>query len=558
MSKGQTLRRRIFRWLAIAAAVVLLTFTILAGLVWHWLADPPPLPRDLSVTQLVPEQRGDRVWLGQSWSTERDGLRVLYVTGPPFDLGYANGVLTQGLMHRQEDALIEVLDTFVPAWARWLVKGVVVYQNRDLEDYVTPEHKLEILGLSHGCPDTHPTMGPFYHRLLNYHAAQDISYMMMNHPLIRGCTAFGAWGEATVDGHLLCGRNFDWEAHPVFDRDRLVILCEPDGGIPFISVAWSGMVGAVSGLNRAGVSLTMNGAPSRLPGGARTPTCLVGRTVLQNARNLDEAVAIIRAANVFVSAHFLVGSRADGRFIVVEKTPDTTAIRDADTAHTLACANHYLTDALRDRPENTAFRDNMDSPARYARVSELLTQAAGTLDAAAAARILRDRRLPGGAFAGNGHRSSLNPIIATHAVIIDITAGLLWVPQPPHQLGKFIAFDVNDFERVLPERALKADPMQASGEYDRYVAARTALEKGRKALSRGKAEEAVKRAKEAEALNPGFYQNAWLLGEALLKQGRTDEARAALVTALRGEPAWGSERRRIKQLLAQFPAPPAE
>ena len=29
-----------------------------------------------------------------------------------------------------------------------------------------------------------------------------------------GCTAFGAWGAATANGHLLTGRNFDWEAHP--------------------------------------------------------------------------------------------------------------------------------------------------------------------------------------------------------------------------------------------------------------------------------------------------------------------------------------------------------
>jgi hypothetical protein len=48
-------------------------------------------------------------------------------------------------------------------------------------------------------------------------------------------------------------------------------MCEPAGGIPFISLSWAGMAGVVSGMNRAGVSVTVNGAPSALPkdGGAR-------------------------------------------------------------------------------------------------------------------------------------------------------------------------------------------------------------------------------------------------------------------------------------------------
>ena len=42
-------------------------------------------------------------------------------------------------------------------------------------------------------------------------------------------------------------------------------MCEPDNGIPFISLSWAGMAGVVSGMNRAGVSVTVNGAPSSLP-----------------------------------------------------------------------------------------------------------------------------------------------------------------------------------------------------------------------------------------------------------------------------------------------------
>jgi isopenicillin-N N-acyltransferase-like protein len=167
-------------------------------------------------------------------------------------------------------------------------------------------------------------MGPYYNRILNYHGAQDISYMLMNSPLIRrGCTAFGAWGARHAEGHLLCGRNFDWEADPVFDEDRILIICEPKNGIPFISLAWAGMAGCVSGheprrrfhrrQRRAVASARRR--PRRRPAWWRAKFWST-RTI--SPRRPE----IIRKRQVFVSAMFLVGSRADGKFIVIEKTPE--------------------------------------------------------------------------------------------------------------------------------------------------------------------------------------------------------------------------------------------
>src|SRR4030095_138086 len=109
------------------------------------------------------------------------------------------------------------------------------------------------------------------------------------------------------NGRLITGRNFDWEAAEVFSRDRVVIMCDPDDGIPFISLAWAGMVGVVSGMNRAGVSVTLNGAPSSLPRDIATPAAIVARDILQHTRNLDEATRRLRDAKVFVSTLWLIG-----------------------------------------------------------------------------------------------------------------------------------------------------------------------------------------------------------------------------------------------------------
>ena len=549
MKQKRTLRQRVTRLAAWLAAIALVAGIAAFVYLGSCITQPPPLPSDVSITNLAVEARGDLVYLGKNWFGQREGLRVLYLTGTPFERGFANGKLTEKLVHRQEQVVVDLMNTMIPHWWQQMaVKALVVFQTRYLPRYVAPEIRMEILGMTYGCPDVRPQDGPYYHRVLSYHAAQDISYMLMNHPLLRGCTGFAAWGDATVGGHLLCGRNFDWEAAPVFDEDRVLILCEPDKGIPFVSLAWPGMAGAVSGMNREGVSISVNGAPSDLPAYARTPTCLVAREVLQYARTLEEATAIIRRSEVFVSALFLVGSRRDGRFIIVEKTPTQTAIQPAPATHFMVQANHYLTAALKDVPINLKYLQVDTSLSRAARMEELL-RAAAQLDAAQAVAILRDRRLPGGVFAGNGQRGSLNPLIATHSVVMDLSAGIFWAASPPHQLGKFVAFDVNEFSRELPDQTIKPDPLLISGEYERYRQSQQELAVGWTALKRKDSATAIRSARKAEELNPGYYKHAWLLGEALLAQGDKAAAVQALRDAQARQPALGGERKKIEELL---------
>jgi tetratricopeptide (TPR) repeat protein len=545
--------RRLLRLCAGTLVALLLLWGLMLLLMWHWVAKPPPLPPEAATPPPALEHRADRVYFGRNWFGRREGLPVLYLTGTPYEMGYANGILTQKLIHRQEGYIIQLMNRFVPQrWAQFLIKFVVVYKNRYLSQHIPPEYQLEILGLSRGCPDIYPQLGPYYHRMLNYHGAQDISYMMMHSFLIRGgCTSFGAWGPETAAGHLLTARNFDWEADPVFDEDRIVIICEPKDGIAFISLAWAGMAGCVSGMNREGVSVTVNGAPSHLPKDVATPTCLVAREILQRAHNLAEATAIVRRRQVFVSALFLVGSRNDGRFAVIEKTPERMAVREADGQPYIVCANHYLTPDLEGDPVNQEFKRVDTSLSRYERMKQLLQGAAGVLDPARCAAVLRDRRLPGGQFAGNGHRSSLNPLIATHSVIMDLTGGIFWAAAPPHQLGRFVAFDINDPEKLLPEQALAADSMLVGGDYELYLTAKAKLGEGFQALKRGDLDQAMDCAHQAEERNPGFYANSWLLAEVLFRQGKYPEATQACRKAQAGKPALAGERRRIQLLLEQ-------
>lgn len=551
--------RQLSRWLKrisiTALAFALVGWIAFEILLRQWTAKPPPLPADVSIMQLTPQTNASgRVTFGESWTERREGLLVVRLKGKPFDMGYASGRLLREQTHTLEREFLEMIRGYVlQDWKIKLLQNYITYRNRRLSDFIPLDYRQQIHGSTLGSPDIHPQFGDYYNRVLNYHAAQDVSYMMIDNPLVSraGCTAFAAWGKASAGGHLIAGRNFDWEAAEVFSRDRVVILCEPDGGIPFISLAWAGMAGVVSGMNRAGVSVTINGAPCDLPDDTASPVAMVARDVLQKTRTLAEALETIRKAKVFVSTIWLIGSRADGKFIVVEKTPEGTAVRESDTDSIIA-ANHFQTDAMKLLERNTNFIAESTSASRYHRTEELLRNARGTIDSKLVAEFLRDRKLPGSVSAGETHRGTLNACIATHAVVMDLTDGIFWAATPPNQLGKFVAFDVNDFERLLPDRGLPADASLSSGQHGNVAKARKLLAEARQALKRGESEAALKTATEAETLNPGFYQNAALRGRALLALGRATEAKAAFTAALAAQPAFLAERRELEEELRKL------
>jgi tetratricopeptide (TPR) repeat protein len=186
---------------------------------------------------------------------------------------------------------------------------------------------------------------------------------------------------------------------------------------------------------------------------------------------------------------------------------------------------------------------------RYQRMTELLQTNRSTINASVAAEMLRDRQLPGGKFPGNGHRSTLNALIATHATVMDLTDGIFWAAAPPHQLGRFVAFDVNDFDRELPDLGVSADAMLESGEYENARQSHKLLAEGWHALKSGDLETALSDAAKAETLNPGFYQNASLRGRALLGLKRNSEAAQAFETAIAAQPAFQSEKKELEDLL---------
>lgn len=392
-------------------------------------------------TRLPPLRRsGGVARMGRQYLTRRGKVWELGLAGGAWEMGVAHGRLARGLMLRGDAHMIRTLRHYLPnGFLRHAVVGAVRLQHRNADRALPPARRMEIAGEARGLGrDPYAWFMPAFERMVRYHSAYDVALSFEGSPIV-GCSAFAAAGPATVDGHTIIGRNFDAELGEPFDEDKTVTLFRADGRIPFASVAWPGLTGVVTGMNLEGLWVSVNGARAGEPSYDGTPLVLILRDVLEHARSVDEAIRVARRHRPMVSHLVLVADGDERDFAVIERSTERFEVRRGRDL--LALTNHFET-ALRDDPKDAAVRKKTSTLARRARLDELLAAARGHLDVPRAVGILRDRRAVGGGVLPLGDRRALDALIATHSVVADATARVLWVAEAPHTLGRYVRFDL--------------------------------------------------------------------------------------------------------------------
>jgi len=372
---------------------------------------------------------------------EHNGLWLMYLEGSPYEVGYAHGLLTQELNYNQEKAFLERLAELIPSrsYQRFMLSFVRFF-NRNLDDYVKEEYRQEIYGISRFASPDFDFMGPAYARMLNYHAAHDLGHAVQNMNLV-ACTAFGAWDSHSADSSLIIGRNFDFYVNDDFARDKLLCFIQPDSGYSFAMITWAGFAGVVSGMNEKGLTITLNAAKSSIPTGAKTPVSLLAREILQYAANIEEAYGIAKSRETFVAESFFIGSAADRKAVVIEKSPENIDIYDPDTSFIIV-TNHFQSNMFLYNPLNVENMQNETSVYRMERVRELLAENPKVGPETAAA-ILRDYKGLGGKNIGLGNEKAVNQFIAHHSVIFQPEIRRIWIAGPPYNLGEYRAYDMD-------------------------------------------------------------------------------------------------------------------
>jgi isopenicillin-N N-acyltransferase like protein len=415
--------------------------------------------------------------LGNNWFRKSEsGLYELYVEGEPYTIGLATGRLTKELVQFQEVAFTNQIHQLVPSnFYLGLLRHFVRWFNRDLENYVPEEYQQEIFGISQAASSDFDDIGPPFQRILNYHAAHDIGHALQNMSLV-GCTSFATWKDKSEDSTLIIGRNFDFYVGDSFARDKIIAFYHPAKGHPFMMVTFGGMTGVLSGMNKEGLTVTINAAKSEIPSSSAMPVSLVAREILQYASTIEEAYRIAKKRKMFVAESFLIGSAKDKRAAIIEKTPDAIDLFEP-TNNQLVCTNHFQGKLLGNTSTNQEHMRSSASVYRNDRVVQLLERN-GKNSVGKTASILRNQLGLNDSNIGLGNEKSINQLIAHHGIIFQPEKKLVWVSTSPWQLGKFVCYDLNkvfdrkqreDTEIYEADRTIPADSFLLTKAYREYV-----------------------------------------------------------------------------------------
>jgi predicted choloylglycine hydrolase len=378
----------------------------------------------------------------------KQNLWELYVEGDPLERGLATGSLTDSLLKKQQKVFFDKINELLPSkFKQKTLKTFLKWYGRKLYLNVPEEYKAEIYGISEYSSHDFDNIAPRYLRSLYLHASHDIGHALQDLALV-GCSSFAAWGEKSEDGNLILGRNFDFYAGDDFAKDKIVAFVNPKEGHPFMMVTWAGMIGAVSGMNREGLTVTINAAKSKIPLMAKTPVSILTREILQYAATLDEAVVIAKNRKVFVSESIMVGSANDGKAIIIEVTPHSFGIYEVPNSNQLICSNHFQSVELKNDENNQLQIENSHSKYRFERMEQLF-DANPKINPQIAADILRNKEGLNNLPLGYGNEKALNQLMAHHAIIFKPKERLVWVSSNPYQLGEFVCYDLNKvFEKT--------------------------------------------------------------------------------------------------------------
>ena len=333
----------------------------------------------------------------------------------------------------------------------------------------------------------------------------------------------------------------------------VVTFARPEGRIAWAGVSWPGSVGVVTGVNANGIAVMVGPARTSDVRPTRTarPVALLARTVLEQAKTLDEAIKLLEGTPTLGSAVFVVVDGSSGTWVLVERTP-SKAITERNP-RSPAISDVFTTNALSNDPENDRARRMQPSPGRVERAAKLVRTPLP--DLAAMAQLLRDQRGLDESPRPAGHRGVIDDGRAVHTVILDPASLELWVADP-RAGGRMRAFDLRhelraEGDRATPPADLAADPASELDRVANLAAARADLRNARAALNDGRYADATEACARARVRVPALPEALELAAMIALASGDHARARAEFEAWLDGGPDDPKGEERARALLAR-------
>jgi isopenicillin-N N-acyltransferase-like protein len=230
--------------------------------------------------------------------TDDGKVRVLYVSGTPYERGYQHGVL---LRKEVQDNLLSMHEKLLD---KFRFEELLDESFERQRPFMPQEYVDEMHGLAHGARIPLRVVHAIHAlpEITEWGGKRKLKKVikdMMEGVYGTSCSNFSATGKATPDTTMYTVRILDWGLHKISKLHEypLVTVNVPDKGIPSANIGWAGFLGAVSGMNAEGITLGEMGYGD--PEGETMrgmPMPFVLRNVLTYSKNLADVRKIIKSS----------------------------------------------------------------------------------------------------------------------------------------------------------------------------------------------------------------------------------------------------------------------
>lgn len=257
---------------------------------------------------------------GKGWLERINGYHVLHLKGTPYEMGFQHGVLLRESVQKNFDTLLRVKgdQTLVEIAGFQLKPRDVLNQIIAVQQpFVAKKFTDEMDGLAAGADL--PTD--------DIRAANFI-------PELFHCSGFAIAGGATADGTLYHGRVLDYATDWGLQEHAVVIIAEPDGGIPYVNIGYAGFVGSVTGMNAKHISIGEMGGGG-LGNWQGVPMAQLMREVIETAETLADAINVFQNNPRTCQYFYVIADGKTGESVGMEATWEKVDVIRAGQSHPL-------------------------------------------------------------------------------------------------------------------------------------------------------------------------------------------------------------------------------
>ncbi len=267
------------------------------------------------------QAHGDTIIFGKSKKYTNNNLKIVYLQGSPFEIGYAHGKL-----------LKKEIEDHVKFWLHYgklrflgTNYGINLMMDRakEVEQHIPSEYLEELRGISVGSNVDYDT-------LLMINALPTTAKSLSGY----GCTSFAFRDEKS---NIIRSRNLDWLAEGFF-TGMVIYFVRPDAGFGFFCINRPGWINCTTGMNEMGLTIGdhyLDGYHQKT--WKKIPNNFLKRKVIHYSKTIDDAEDQFKKYTPHSIASIMLSSKNGAA--VFEMANDKFARIDMENGY-LALSNH--------------------------------------------------------------------------------------------------------------------------------------------------------------------------------------------------------------------------